>query len=192
MENQSNMLKELLALLPIQKEESFLVLCDSHESLEKAFEALLEDITEGTMIPSDGALELMRIGFYCGAAVMRMREAFDHEKLSSGDNVHIVCMAEHEERDFSGIPLAVDRALLRLAEHNLAKKAKRDGSSPSEEYMVSTNGAAVFMKTKEFFLDQGGDKQPWGKHWVEVRAKDIEDARSKGRTFFIQKGKLHE
>lgn len=38
---------------------------------------------------------------------------------------------------------------------------------------------AVFVKELEFFREQGGFEQDWGKAWTPVIANDIEDARTK-------------
>lgn len=38
----------------------------------------------------------------------------------------------------------------------------------------------VFVKTWEFFVVQGGDREAWGRHWVEVEAESIEQARRIG------------
>lgn len=54
------------------------------------------------------------------------------------------------------------------------------------KYMVVSVPASgcVFVKEKEFFISQGGDVQPWGKHWVEVEADSIEHAREQGCKLF--------
>lgn len=54
------------------------------------------------------------------------------------------------------------------------------------KYMVIANKASgsVFVKEKDFFISQGGDKQDWGKDWKEVEAESIEDARKKGCDMF--------
>lgn len=47
-------------------------------------------------------------------------------------------------------------------------------------YMVHVNsGNAAFVKDYQFFKEQGGFKQSWGRGWRRVRAKSLEDARSK-------------
>jgi NTP pyrophosphatase (non-canonical NTP hydrolase) len=48
-------------------------------------------------------------------------------------------------------------------------------------YMVHVGQTgAVFVKEREFFVSQGGDREPWGRSWREVEAESIEDARRKG------------
>ena len=57
-----------------------------------------------------------------------------------------------------------------------------------KQYMVIANRAsgAVFVKEKDFFISQGGDKQVWGKDWdwKEVGAVSIEHARELGCKMF--------
>lgn len=49
------------------------------------------------------------------------------------------------------------------------------------EYYVHRNGAGVvFVKSREFFLEQKGDTLPWGLSWTRIRAYSIEDARHVG------------
>ena len=49
-------------------------------------------------------------------------------------------------------------------------------------YMVNVNetSGSVFVKDRDFFVSQGGDKQDWGKNWFPVWAASIEDAREQG------------
>lgn len=55
----------------------------------------------------------------------------------------------------------------------------------TQEYMVICNsGGSVFVKTREFYLQQGGDRLQWGKNWVQVTATSIEDAREQGCNLF--------
>jgi NTP pyrophosphatase (non-canonical NTP hydrolase) len=58
--------------------------------------------------------------------------------------------------------------------------------TPLFQYMVHANRAsgAVFVKEKEFFISQGGDKESWGKEWTEVSATSIEHAREIGCELF--------
>lgn len=44
---------------------------------------------------------------------------------------------------------------------------------------VEVSGS-VFVKDRDFFVSQGGDREPWGKRWVEIEAESIEDARRIG------------
>jgi hypothetical protein len=51
------------------------------------------------------------------------------------------------------------------------------------EFMVLIhpwNPKTCYVKEREFFLDQGGGKDKWGKAWRLVHARDIEDARTRG------------
>jgi hypothetical protein len=54
------------------------------------------------------------------------------------------------------------------------------------KYMVIAVAASgsVFVKEKDFFISQGGDKQAWGKDWKEVEAESIEKARELGCKMF--------
>lgn len=49
-------------------------------------------------------------------------------------------------------------------------------------FMVLVNefSGSVFVKDLEFYRQQGGFKQDWGRKWFPVVALDIEDARKKG------------
>lgn len=47
-------------------------------------------------------------------------------------------------------------------------------------YIHMNAGNAVFVKTEEFFKDQGGLTQKWGTGWKKVQAHSIEDARRIG------------
>jgi hypothetical protein len=54
------------------------------------------------------------------------------------------------------------------------------------KYMVMAVRASgcVFVKEKDFFVSQGGNKEEWGKAWVEVEATSIEHARELGCEMF--------
>ena len=39
---------------------------------------------------------------------------------------------------------------------------------------------AIYVKEWDFFVEQGGMRQKWGKHWRPIMARSIEDARLKG------------
>lgn len=39
---------------------------------------------------------------------------------------------------------------------------------------------AVYVKEWDFFIQQGGRRQKWGKKWRPIMARDIESARLKG------------
>lgn len=48
-------------------------------------------------------------------------------------------------------------------------------------YMISVNsGGFVFVKTLDYFREQGGFTEDWGTHWNPIVATSIEDAREKG------------
>lgn len=52
-------------------------------------------------------------------------------------------------------------------------------------YMVSCNWAgSVFVKTYDFFKQQGGLSEKWGESWQPVVASSIADAREKGCSMF--------
>lgn len=44
---------------------------------------------------------------------------------------------------------------------------------------METEETECLLKRGEFFRDQGGLMQPWGKHWTGIKAKSIGDARRK-------------
>lgn len=53
---------------------------------------------------------------------------------------------------------------------------------PHEVFMVNVNWAGTAcVKTVEFFTQQGGLTQEWGKHWYPVLAREMEHARSLAR-----------
>lgn len=55
---------------------------------------------------------------------------------------------------------------------------KNDGT-----YYVHRNaGNKVFVKGGQFFIDQGGLEQEWGKNWTRVCADSLEHARSIGES----------
>lgn len=47
-------------------------------------------------------------------------------------------------------------------------------------YYVSPTASNVGVKEGDFFVSQGGLKEPWGKHWQKVEACCLYDARRKG------------
>lgn len=52
---------------------------------------------------------------------------------------------------------------------------------PRGVFMVLCNsGSSVFVKELDFFRDQGGLREDWGRGWVPVVAHDVEDARRIG------------
>ena len=57
--------------------------------------------------------------------------------------------------------------------------------SKRDIYMIHCNiGGSVFVKTYDFFKEQGGFKEAWGLAWAPVIATSIEDAREKGCEVF--------
>lgn len=51
-------------------------------------------------------------------------------------------------------------------------------NEPLQSFYVHWNGAAMFVKEAEFFIQQGGLTEPWGKRWRgPIVARDVEDAR---------------
>lgn len=48
-------------------------------------------------------------------------------------------------------------------------------------YMVLIQPWAVYVKEKSFFIQQGGQRDEWGKAWRPVSASSIEAAREKGK-----------
>jgi hypothetical protein len=59
-----------------------------------------------------------------------------------------------------------------------------------KKYMVLIQPWGVYVKDYDFFVEQGGLKDPWGKHWRLVRASSIEAARNKGKRMTrVQDGK---
>lgn len=49
---------------------------------------------------------------------------------------------------------------------------------PTNYYVMRNAGGAVFVKEGDFFVEQGGLEQDWGKHWKCIEAESIEHARS--------------
>lgn len=51
----------------------------------------------------------------------------------------------------------------------------------TKEYMIHcNNGGSVFVKEKDFFISEGGDREEWGKGWIPALAFSIEGARYLG------------
>ena len=51
-------------------------------------------------------------------------------------------------------------------------------------YYVNWNGAAWFVKGKDFFISQGGLTESWGKAWKPLLADSIEHARLKAEVVY--------
>jgi len=47
------------------------------------------------------------------------------------------------------------------------------------------NGRTVYVKDGNFFIEQGGLEEDWGKTWIPVKAYSIEHARELGETMEI-------
>ena len=61
-----------------------------------------------------------------------------------------------------------------------------DVQEPTHMVCVGAHNV-VFVKTFEFFIEQGGLTEPWGANWKPVYASSIGDARRQGaRLFEIQ------
>lgn len=57
------------------------------------------------------------------------------------------------------------------------KKAKK----PLEKFAVLVEPWATYVKGWDFFVEEGGLREPWGKSWRPIRAKSIEDARERAK-----------
>lgn len=54
-----------------------------------------------------------------------------------------------------------------------------------KQFAVMTNWAgSTFVKEWDFYVGQGGLRDPWGRAWRPVMAFDIEHARQKGRRLY--------
>lgn len=49
-----------------------------------------------------------------------------------------------------------------------------------KSYMLNLANYSVGVKTEEFFREQNGHKQSWGRNWVRVEAKNMFEARCMG------------
>lgn len=57
-----------------------------------------------------------------------------------------------------------------------------------QTFYIQIMPSAVFTKTEEFFKNQGGLKEQWGKSWRKIEAKDINDARQKAKDIGVKEG----
>ncbi len=95
--------------------------------------------------------------------IVMMREEIDEPEL-----MYLMC---------SEIVVGLEELCKTLAIH--------DVSVDRDVYMVHCNsGGSVYVKTLEFFREQGGFVDLWGKNWKPVVASSIEDAREKGCALF--------
>lgn len=51
-------------------------------------------------------------------------------------------------------------------------------------YYAVNNGYTVYVKEGQFFRDQGGLTESWGKDWIPVNASSIGDARRKAASYY--------
>ena len=57
---------------------------------------------------------------------------------------------------------------------------------PNEFYVLTRPTGHIYVKEAEFFEEQGGLEQPWGKAWQKVRALDIADAREVAKKAWLR------
>lgn len=96
-------------------------------------------------------------------------------------SAYIDLLAHH-----AGIDLdqAIEDKYNRLAFALGAPTTLSNGEIKPKQFMIlRSDDGRVSVKTKELFLAQKGDRQDWGKHWTEIEADSIEDAREKGAAF---------
>lgn len=48
------------------------------------------------------------------------------------------------------------------------------------EYFILVNEAGVYTKVGDFFREQGGIEQEWGKKWEKIEAESLHEARQIG------------
>lgn len=62
------------------------------------------------------------------------------------------------------------------------QRIERHRDTGRKVYMVNVNSfsGSVFVKDLDFFREQGGFREEWGKDWVPIVANSIEGAREKG------------
>lgn len=53
----------------------------------------------------------------------------------------------------------------------------KDGKPLELFAIIARPGTSTFVKEFQFFIDQGGLRQPWGKSWLIVHAEDMDGAR---------------
>jgi hypothetical protein len=53
--------------------------------------------------------------------------------------------------------------------------------SKQKFYVHKSWARSVFVKTEEFFIEQGGLEKEWGKAWSLIKADSIEEARDIGK-----------
>lgn len=67
---------------------------------------------------------------------------------------------------------------------DLANRPKKVKRCEATHFVMCNSGDALFVKEATFFREQGGHKEPWGKHWVPVIATSIGDARRQAAKIF--------
>lgn len=90
---------------------------------------------------------------------------------------------EHaSSRDHRASPSLCD-GCKRVATALVPKRAPLDspapihGEPPNIYYVHANSAGSIFVKTKEFFEQQGGLMEPWGKAWQPIEAASLADAR---------------
>jgi hypothetical protein len=61
--------------------------------------------------------------------------------------------------------------------HHQSDRHRYLSNTPTITHYVHFNGSAYFVKEAEYFIDQGGLIDPWGKAWKPVTAVSVEEAR---------------
>lgn len=64
----------------------------------------------------------------------------------------------------------------------IAEEDRQQAERGPGRYRVvwNENGETVYVKDADFFEQQGGLTEKWGKRWIEIQANSINDAREKG------------
>ena len=74
-----------------------------------------------------------------------------------------------------------------IAEEDRQQALHRPG-----KHRVVRQGSTVYVKCADFFESQGGLTASWGRHWVEIEADSIDDARLKGMDTTDRAGAQHD
>lgn len=70
---------------------------------------------------------------------------------------------------------------VREKQHGVDAEGSRSEPPPADvTHFVLPRGNHTMVKEANFFREQGGIKDDWGRRWVPVRATSIEDARRQG------------
>ncbi|MHB8107661.1 MAG: hypothetical protein ACYDH4_09600 [Candidatus Cryosericum sp.] len=62
----------------------------------------------------------------------------------------------------------------------LPRNERKEGEVEVFMVLVNSISGCVFVKALDFFLVQGGFREPWGRNWKFVVASSVEDARKRG------------